>query len=738
MRGGSNPAPMETPLSIAALVLADELAAGRQQPIAEFTLDGVQIEVARGRDSIWALIRRPGHGGLALRLAHAPGGIHRVRRLARGRDASLRLRVTGAVGVQDLTLALDEARLPMLRARVELTPAAPLLITHWPRDLYPLGRMDRVDLAQGVVEAAQRGLNTGLCYARLTDPAFGSFLYVQNYSALNDYFRATGTKPDGSVGGLWPELGYLAPTPRQAPVPPHLPLPAGQATTISDVRLVLDADPEDSEVAVAQRFLRMLATVYRDIDRPTPVYRDWIGRAEQTARDLAQSPKATIRHYGHTYVRPYTDAEYPDSMVQMSLVGALHDWGQWRDDPHPLEGELFAGMGKFSDRDLKTIRRYLPNVGADKDADAVDSWYLYHPLTNLAKLALAGSAKARALFLGGLEHAIAAARHFNYVWPIQYRVTDFEVITAARNDDGLGQTDVGGIYAWVMLQAHALTGEAQYLDEACAALAAADGMRFELNYQANLTAWGAAACMRLWRISNEEVWLHRSYVYLASFFHNAEMWESRIGNAAHFDNFLAVTCLHDGPYMALYECFDSFCAFDCYLRDAGPALDTAVRVMVSEYCKYALHRAWAYYPDTLPEDMLATDIRNGHIDRGLSFPLEDLYADGQPAGQIGQEIYGAGAAFAFAARSYRRIAGAPFVLYCDGFVLGEERMAERAVAIALGGGEGYEALLSLLHDGEPPRVRVETADGTRLRPRHQGDGRIDYTVPAMGRLILRW
>src|SRR3546814_16338067 len=34
---------------------------------------------------------------------------------------------------------------------------------------------------------------------------------------------------------------------------------------------------------------------------------------------------------------------------------------------------------------------------------------------------------------------------------------------------------------------------------------------------------------------------------------------------------------------------------------------------------------------------------NGHIDRKLSFPPEDLYPDGQPAGPVGQETYGAGA-----------------------------------------------------------------------------------------------
>src|SRR3546814_10319538 len=59
---------------------------------------------------------------------------------------------------------------------------------------------------------------------------------------------------------------------------------------------------------------------------------------------------------------------------------------------------------------------------------------------------------------------------------------------------------------------------------------------------------------------------------------------------------------------------------------------------------------------TLPAEILAKeDVRNGHIDRTLSFPLEDLDVDGQPGGQVGQEIYGAGAAFVFATRSFHEV-----------------------------------------------------------------------------------
>lgn len=88
-----------------------------------------------------------------------------------------------------------------------------------------------------------------------------------------------------------------------------------------------------------------------------------------------------------------------------------------------------------------------------------------------------------------------------------------------------------------MLQAFELTHKQRFLDEAEKAIAAARGMRFDLNYQANLTAWGAAACIRLWRITNRQEHLDQSYVYLASFFHNSQIWKSDIGLARHWTNF---------------------------------------------------------------------------------------------------------------------------------------------------------------------------------------------------------
>lgn len=727
-------------VSASVLTLKAELANGSMRELAVLALPGRDVRVMEGRDAIWIIVRRKDRGGVAFRAAHTPGGAVAIETKLDRAKTDLTIAMDSAQGRHTLHVTTHTDTLPTLRFTAKLVPAARLLIAFQPRDVYPLGRDDNPLEACGKVEAAQRGLNSGIAYFHLDEPAFGSVLYFQNLTAMNDWFVATKTTPDTAVGGVWPELGYLPPTPAQTGTPAIDPLPAGTDVTVSDAIVVFHDDAACDEQDSGLRFVQMQGAAYRLLDLPRTEYRDWVARSETTIRNLDSAPEATISHYGHRYFHPYTATEYPDIMVQMSLLSAIRNFADWKREPIPLADEIQAGLGKFHDTKRKTMRRYLPNVGKDKDKNAVDSWYLYHPLLNLGHLALDGDAKAKRLFTASLDFAIRAARHFDYAWPIQFKVTDFSVIVEARNDDGLGQTDVGGLYAYVMLQAFQLTDDKRYLDEARKAIDAARGMRFELNYQANLTAWGAAACMRLWRVTNEGYYLRQSYVYLASFFHNAAIWESRIKGAAHYSNFLGVTCLHDGPYMAIYECFDSFAAFERYLKDSGPDLDPAARMLISEYCKYALYRGWFYYPDALPEDLLAEEQRNGHIDRKLSFPLEDLYHDGQPAGQVGQEIYGAGAAMVFASRTFHDIADAPFRLFCDHFVMAMERNDVTSLSIRVDGGDGCLASLSLIRTGRRklPAFTVETATGDRVRARKTAGDRVDFHVLASGRVTIRW
>jgi len=441
---------------------------------------------------------------------------------------------------------------------------------------------------------------------------------------------------------------------------------------------------------------------------------------------------------------PYPDGEIPDVMVQLSIVQALHEWGEWNKETPRIERDLRKGLGRFYDPKVKTLRRFLPGEGEKhgKDPDAVDSWYLYHPMLNLGRLALDGDEQAKDLLLKSIDYGIEAARHFKYQWPILYKIQDFSVIEKARGDQRYGQTDVNGIYAYVMLQCFELTGEDRFIEEARAAIDAAKGLRFDLMYQANLTVWGAVACLRLWRILDEPDYLAQSYVYLAGFFHNCEIWESQIGAAEHYSNFLGATALHDSPYMAMYECFESFAGMEEYLEQAGPNLEPAVRMLVAEYCKYALHRAWFYFPDALPKEIIHQgEHQSGVVNPELSFPLEDLYADGQAPGRVGQEVYGSGSAFIFATRSHHHVTDASFRLYCNHFIRASERTGDRAVSLQLDGGETCVADISLVRLSRrklPAKVKLVTAGGDTIRPHATSDDRIDFHVPAHGRVILTW
>ena len=66
--------------------------------------------------------------------------------------------------------------------------------------------------------------------------------------------------------------------------------------------------------------------------------------------------------------------------------------------------------------------------------------------------------------------------------------------------------------------------------------------------------------------------------------------------------------------------------------------------------KYLLHRGRFYYPQELPAKAIAKKAKEGHIDRKLWVPLEDLRTGWQQSGQVGQEVYGSAAAFVATSR----------------------------------------------------------------------------------------
>ncbi len=254
--------------------------------IAVFRLGDIDVEVAQGRDSLWAVLRRPERGGIAIRAAYAPGAEARL--VTTPDEDAVGVELRSALGRHLVRFRTTERDLHRLRMTVDLTPTQPLLLPFLPRDIYPLDAGDEL-AAQGKVEAAQRGINAGLLFFHVDEPAFGTILYFQNLTALNRYFELTDTKPDGAVGGEWPELGFLPPSPPHGGMPPVNALPADESVTISDAVIVIRDTPIGDELMMGRVFLQMLGSAYDAIERPDVEYRDWPGRAARTLKDLQSS-----------------------------------------------------------------------------------------------------------------------------------------------------------------------------------------------------------------------------------------------------------------------------------------------------------------------------------------------------------------------------------------------------------------------------------------------------------------
>ncbi len=217
----------------------------------------------------------------------------------------------------------------------------------------------------------------------------------------------------------------------------------------------------------AAQYLDMLADVYLCLPRREAAYHDWPARAARTLGDLSFSPACTSLRGGRRYLMPYVgdEAKPPESMVQLTLAVNTGEYDRWRDQPSVFGEAMRATVPSFFDEEVGSVVRWLP--GADFGASqaeenmnhaAMDSWYLHHSLFNLSRLASEGDERAKELLRRSLPYAIRVARRFAYRWPIFFNLRNLDVIRAESAPGVGGETDVGGLYALVMLHALELFG----------------------------------------------------------------------------------------------------------------------------------------------------------------------------------------------------------------------------------------------------------------------------------------
>ncbi|RNL51685.1 hypothetical protein [Pedobacter jejuensis] len=629
-------------------------------------LKDLHFDVLSTIDSVLISATRENAEPVYFRACYVPGGIEKVP-ITNKKGNQVSIRIICAIGTFNLKISFDQTEFVFLKYSCILTPASDLYIPFWPRDILTTGEISSTIKSLGEVHVSQVGTRTGLLYFSLPDRAL-RVLYFQNLTELSNYADQTGTSLGGTVGGLLPEIGLALPKSKETP------LESGKAVTLSDATVAFKiGDTKMADQAVD--YLNMLSSIYLRIPRPDTHYLHWPEILEKGLKDLVENPGCWSMVGGNSYLNAYvSDYETPpEIMVQLAVLLPLVDYVEWSGKRVKVMETIKKGLAPFYDEKLKTLVRWHPAAEdklkgeeEQKMPMVMDSWYLHHPLLNLSRLALKGDKEAEKLFLDSIGYAIKVARKFKYQWPVFYKMDTLEVIKAETKEGEGGEQDVAGLYAHVMLQAYELTGAEKYLKEAETAAKKLGKVGYKIMYQANNTAFGAGALLRLSKITGNKLYLDLSYRCLASIFENVQLWDCNYGFGKSIPTFFALFPLSDAPYTAAYEEQEVFCAFHDYLNHAEDMeILPSVRLLCSEYIRYLVERAPYYYPPMLNKEMISNEVKTGEVNRNLWIALEDIHDGTEQSGAVGQEVYGAGNAFGILPRHFIRLEQEFFLFFTD-------------------------------------------------------------------------
>jgi hypothetical protein len=694
-------------------------------------------------DSLWVLALWPKGGKVAFRMAYAPGAELMVKATTEIENG-VELTLNSVIGSYTVTVTFPVGEDGVMRYTTILQPTTDLLIPFWPRDIIIPGKDGKPDNTAGNIRASQVGTRSGLIYFNMTRPKAGSVMYLQNLTALNNYFQQTETSGGETVSGEWPELGFALPAAIKKP------LRAGKNITISDAFVSFNQEVPDDEATMVRQYLDMMANIYLQLPLPETFYHDWPKALDKGLKDLIHSPGCWSQLGAHSYFNAYvSDYETPpEIMVQLAVLLPLLDYVEWSKEELEVMKKIKEGLPSFYNKDLGVIMRWHPEAEdqlkgeeEQKHPRTMDSWYLHHPLLNLSRLALKGDKVARQLFLDSLDYTIKVAHHFNYTWPVFYHMETLEVLKAETEPGKGGEKDVAGIYAHVMLQAYELTGEKRYLNEAEKAAKTLQGLGFELFYQANNTTFSAGALLRLYKITKNQIYLDLSYLCLANVFKNVQLWDCNYGYGKNFPSFFAVFPLSNAPYTAVYEEQEVFCALHDYMHHAE-AVDIlpSVNMLISEYIRYLVFRAIYYYPPMLPKEMLADKPKIGDLVPDLWIALEDMQDGWEKCGQVGQEVYGAGNAFGILPRHYMQVPGEDFMIFVDYPTKNFTTKKGQPISFFVKGDSRLKCRLSIVSNNNKklPDFKVTGMVQKELKGVKTKDGNLEYIINGDQKIHINW
>jgi len=698
---------MKSATSLWATAAIQTLNGALAEPVYTHKSGGFLFEVKVLGDSFWVTAILADQSRVAFRTAFSPDGFADTKVKQQQADGII-IGLTSALGEYEINIRWPDQERALLHFTTTLQPAEELNVPFWPRDILAYGTAK----PDGEIHISQTGTRTGLLYAAFEQSTGGSFLYLQNLTALADYNIDTETSAGGVVGGQWPEMGLSLP-PIQSKS-----LKKDKQYITSDAFIAFSEQTPADQFEVAKGFLAALGQVYLLLPRPDTIYQEYLDILPKALDDLQNNKGCWSHRSGRPYLNAYL-CDYdspPEVMVQLAVLLPLQDYMRWSGDECTMATEISDGLSAFYNEKLGTMMRWLPAQEHKLDGSeeqkkpmVMDAWYLHHPLLNLTRMASWGDNLAKELLLKSVDYAIKVAQHFNYCWPVFYNMETLEVVKAETQPGHGGEKDVAGLYAHVMLQVWELTKEQKYFDEAEKAALSMPQHGFDVLYQSNNTMFAAKAMVLLYKQTKKELYRDLSYLFLANIFKNVALWECKYGFGTNFPSFFELFPLSDAPYIAVYEEQEAYSGVHELLTYAdGVELMPAVRLLLSEFVRYSVHRMIYYYPPMLPKEMLAESPKTGEIDPNLWIALEDIHDGWEQSGNVGQEVYGAGLAFGIVPRQYIRLPNQHFMIYSD-YPMLHQKIEGNSLQFDLQGDSRLTCQLRIIHkeDSKLPTITIK-------------------------------
>ena len=729
---------MTNPLSAWAVQAASELPT--LKPIYKLALVEFDLELRLSGHSLWLIYYWPNEVKTAFRIAFSAVGAFNLIDFEQLKE-KINISLDTIEAKYNVEILISAQNNQIISWTTNIVPKLDLLAPFWPKDMLSFTASWQ-PLATANIHAQQVGNRSGIIFYSLTKPQTGNVFYFQNISSFNPYFIDTETTGSNLVGGNWPEIGLSLP-PTSA-----MPLKARKSYIISDAVVCFSTDALKNDREICKHYLTQLAQIYPKIKRPEAVYHDWLGTVEKGLSDLANHAGCWKFADGHHYLNAYV-SDYdtpPEIMVQLAVLCPLIEYMEWKGEKsNEIVDRLKAGLPAFYKKDMGTIVRWLPKLEKQLDhseeqkkPNVMDSWYLYHPLMNLVRLAKQGEKVAKQLLMDSIDYAIKVARTFEYQWPVFYQMETLKIIKAETAEGEGGELDVPGSYADVMIKMWEFTKERKYLTEAKRAVRKLEGLGFSLFYQANNTAYGAVALLKLFKETNDSRYLEMSYVNLAGIFNNVQLWEMDYGNGKNFSTFFSIFPLKDAPYTAAYEEQEVYAALSEYLQEAqGIDILPEVRLLIAEFIKYIPSRISAYYPPALPEDMLTNEPKTGEIDRNLWVAIEDLQDGRELCGQVGQEVYGAGVAFGIVPRQYIKL-NKDLNLFV-GYPIENQQTKKQSCEFKIGGDERFTCNIIIeINNDSNYEFNARDKQNNEFDLQKIESNRLQFTANGNQSIVLNW